>query len=67
MENEIWKDVEEFEEKKKLPIGSCFFGHKWTKWETFIVEFKSLRGNTFDELKQKRYCIKCNKLQTRDC
>ena len=54
------KEIIGFEEKKELPIGSCFFGHKWTKWETFS-------GNIFHELKQKRYCIKCNKLETRDC
>ena len=61
------KEIVKFEENKKLPTGSCFFGHKWSKWETFNVKFKSFSGNTFDELKQKRYCIKCNKLQTRDC
>ena len=61
------KEIIEFEEKKKLPICSCFFGHKWTKWETFSVEFKTFNGNKDIELRQKRYCIKCNKLQTRDC
>ena len=61
------KEIIGFEEKKELPIGSCFFGHKWSKWETFNAEFKTFSGNIFHELKQKRYCIKCNKLQTRDC
>ena len=61
------KEIIGFEENKKLPTGSCFFGHKWSKWETFNVKFKSFSGNTFDELKQKRYCIKCNKLEIRDC
>ena len=61
------KEIVEFEEKKKLPIGSCFFGHKWTKWEEYNAEFITLYGNTYKVLKQKRYCIKCNKLQTRDC
>ena len=57
------EEIIEFEEKKKLPICSCFFGHKWTKWETFSVEFKTFNGNKDIELRQKRYCIKCNKLQ----
>ena len=57
------KEIIGFEENKKLPTGSCFFGHKWSKWETYNAEFKTLYG----QLKQKRYCIKCNKLQTRDC
>ena len=61
------KEIVEFEEKKKLPTGSCFFGHKWTKWEEYNAEFKTLYGNTYKELRQKRYCIKCNKLETRDC
>ena len=66
MENEIWKDIVEFEEKKKLPTGSCFFGHKWTKWETFNAEFRTFAGNKYTDLRQKRYCIKCNKLQIID-
>ena len=61
------KEIVEFEEKKKLPIGSCFFGNKWTKLEEYNAEFRTLYGNTYKWLRQKRYCIKCNKLQTRDC
>lgn len=57
------KEIIEFEEKKKLPIGSCFFGHKWTKWETFSAEFEIFNGKTDKEFRQKRYCVKCNKLQ----
>ena len=44
-------------------IGSCFFGHKWTKWETFNAEFRTYAGNKYTDLRQKRCCIKCNKLQ----
>ena len=61
------KEIIGFEENKKLPTGSCFFGHKWSKWETFNAKFKTLYGHTYKGLRQKRYCIKCNKLETRDC
>ena len=54
------KEIIGFEENKKLPIGSCFFGHKWTKRETFNAEFKTFVGNRYTGLMQKRYCIKCN-------
>ena len=60
------KEIVEFEEKKKLPIGSCFFGHKWSKWETYKAS-KLCFSAVYKELRQKRYCIKCNKLETRDC
>ena len=55
------KEIIEFEENKKLPTGSCFFGHKWTKWEEYNAEFITLYGSTYKGLKQKRYSIKCNK------
>ena len=60
-------EIVEFEEKKKLPIGSCFFGNKWSKWETYNVNYKTFTGIKYDEIRQRRYCIKCNKLETRDC
>ena len=60
-------EIVEFEEKKKLPTGSCFFGHKWSKWETYNANYKTFTGLKYDEIRQRRYCIKCNKLQTRDC
>ena len=53
--------------KEKLPTVSCFFGHKCTKWETFNAEFETFAVNKYTDLRQKRYCIKCNKLQTRYC
>ena len=60
------KEIIGFEENKKLPTGSCFFGHKWSKWETYEAD-KLYFSVVHKELRQKRYCIKCNKLQTRDC
>ena len=60
------KEIIGFEENKKLPTGSCFFGHKWSKWETYKAD-KLYFSVEYKELRQKRYCIKCNKLQTRDC
>ena len=61
------KEIIGFEENKKLPTGSCFFGHKWSKWETYNANYKTFTGVKYYEIRQKRYCIKCNKLETRDC
>jgi len=59
----IW-DVEEteFSEEKQ---GSCFWGHKWTKWEQCSHSIwlprqdKQLNGVPH----QKRTCLRCGKIQ----
>ena len=48
-----------------LAKGSCFWGHKWTIWEQQNIKMK-LRDDPkteFFELKQHRYCVRCNKMQ----
>ena len=52
----------------------CFFFHKWDKWEQYeanmtiipgILSPKNIQGIPIDikSPRQKRYCIKCNKVQ----
>ena len=41
--------------KESLPIGSCFFGHKWTKWEQYSQEMLNPTHNVkYFEAMQKR-------------
>lgn len=52
---------------------SCFWGHKWSKWNPYRYEGermfvgllapKEVRGKWFDvsENRQKRQCVKCGK------
>jgi hypothetical protein len=44
----------------------CF--HKWGKWEQYREEYTftnkvTLQQAQATELRQKRYCLKCNKMQ----
>lgn len=55
------------EEKVELKTGSCFFGHKWTKWELqeqFIG--KVIDGHPYEGqiTVQVRHCVRCGKTQS---
>ena len=50
-----------------LKTGSCFFGHKWTKWELTEQKIcKVIEGVAYEGVKtlQIRRCTKCGKTQT---
>jgi len=54
-----------------MPSGSCFWGHKWTKWEILDAKKTSVRKAerfTFkvDVQVQKRSCVKCNKVEIKE-
>ena len=59
--------IEKSESKKEAKIGSCFLGHKWTKWEQQNVEIRHISGGQaykgFNTI-QTRRCLRCNKMQS---
>jgi hypothetical protein len=47
---------------------SCFFGHKWSKWEQYKETHVWLmktgeKSEPYLIKKQKRTCLKCNKVE----
>ena len=50
---------------KLLASGSCFFGHKWTKYVQYNVVMLSKRDmrTKFEQTFQKRFCVRCNKME----
>jgi hypothetical protein len=57
-----------------MEVLMCFIFHDWSKWEQYeehgkaILERiapKSVQGKevSYTEIRQKRYCKKCNKMQ----
>jgi len=43
--------------------GSCFWGHKWTKWQQYEREMvKISTGAEFVQQFQKKYCVRCNEM-----
>ena len=46
--------------------GSCFFKHKWSKWEQFEREMVSVNSGFFVKIFQKKYCLRCNKIKIED-
>jgi len=42
--------------------GSCFWRHKWTKWEQYTQPIMTKFGEGIKN-RQKRYCLKCNKME----
>lgn len=53
--------------KQNLKKGSCFWGHKWTKWKLFKADMIHLpTGRKFSESRQSRTCIKCGKIQEQE-
>ena len=42
--------------------GSCFWGHKWTKWVQYTQQIRTKFGDG-NEIRQKRYCVRCGKMQ----
>jgi hypothetical protein len=55
--------------KESKVFRSCFWGHKWTKWEQQNVEVRHISGGQsykgFNTI-QTRRCLRCNKMQTED-
>ena len=37
---------------------SCFFRHRWGRWEEFVF------GNELNAI-QRKYCLRCNKMKQR--
>jgi len=62
--NALEKDL--IEQEQTLPkqnvSGSCFWGHKWTRWQQYTQQIKTRLGEGI-ETRQKRYCLKCGKMQ----
>ena len=53
---------------KEKKTKSCFWGHKWGKWEQYtaiMIARKDLQ-TTYNLLRQRRYCLRCNKIQIED-
>ena len=42
--------------------GSCFWGHKWSKWMQYKQPIKTKLGEGY-ETRQRRFCLRCNKMQ----
>ena len=53
-----------------IPVvsGSCFWGHNWTKWEKYNAKMLLIKDmkTTYQQLRQRRYCLRCNKMQVED-
>ena len=51
-------------EQLNIPVvsGSCFWGHKWTKWVQYTQQIRTKFGDG-NEIRQKRYCVRCGKMQ----
>lgn len=46
---------------------SCFWGHKWTKWESYTANMTTVDfAHSYTTERQKRTCIECGKVQKRD-
>ena len=45
--------------------GSCFWGHKWTKWEQYIATMvlKTDMKTEYERLRQRRTCLRCGKME----
>lgn len=44
--------------------GSCFWRHKWAKWEQYTQPMISRRdGQHYIDYRQRRICIRCGKMQ----
>jgi hypothetical protein len=59
----------ELDIQQKQLGGSCFWGHKWTKWKQQNIEMLYHRnGDTYKgyDTIQTRYCLRCNKMQKED-
>ena len=54
--------------KQPAVSGSCLFGHKWTKWEQYNANMMLIKDMkiTYQQLRQRRYCLRCNKMQVED-
>lgn len=67
MENDNLKD-ETKPLNKPFVSGSCFWGHRWAKWEqynAYMISLKDLKTQ-YQQLRQKRYCVRCNKMEVED-
>lgn len=43
--------------------GSCFWGHKWSKWTQYTQELIDRRSGQYTyEIRQKKVCLRCNKM-----
>ena len=48
----------------KLVKGTCFFGHKWTKWEYYERETYNVKYSIqYSQPRQKRECKRCGRLE----
>jgi hypothetical protein len=46
-----------------IAIGSCFWGHKWTKWEQYMQPMINVAYNQrYREYRQRKTCVKCGKI-----
>ena len=45
--------------------GSCFWKHKWSRWTECqtVIGYKSDPSKEYLQASQRRYCIKCGKVQ----
>jgi len=44
--------------------GSCFWGHKWSKWTQYKQELiYNKTGRITYEIRQRKTCLRCGKMQ----
>ena len=48
--------------------GSCFWGHKWTKWEQYNASMLLIADmkTEYKQLRQRRTCLRCGKMELED-
>lgn len=50
-----------------IPVvsGSCFWGHKWTKWEQYNASMLLIADmkTEYKQLRQRRTCLRCGKME----
>ena len=66
------KAEEHYSKVKKLNepavSGSCFWGHKWTKWEQYNASMLLIADmkTEYKQLRQRRTCLRCGKMELED-
>ena len=54
-------------DKMEAPSGSCFWGHKWSKWVEYVVGMTHIgTGEKCKKWIQKRACLRCGKIRERE-
>ena len=65
---EIYHDRKVKKLNEPAVSGSCFWGHKWTKWEQYNASMLLIADmkTEYKQLRQRRTCLRCGKMELED-